>query len=83
MLHGFPNTWYGWRKQISAVPSCGFHAIAPDHRGHADTSAPPRRRRWCKIAQGSRLAATRRTRSLRRGSVHSRATHLAGAAPKL
>eukprot|EP00250_Pteridium_aquilinum_P016702 c23243_g3_i1 orf=213-1166(-) len=39
-LHGFPEGWYGWRKQISVFARAGYHAIAPDMRGYGDTSAP-------------------------------------------
>ncbi|KAI5076835.1 hypothetical protein GOP47_0008900 [Adiantum capillus-veneris] len=39
-LHGFPEGWYGWRKQIAAFAKAGYHAVAPDMRGYGDTSAP-------------------------------------------
>eukprot|EP00250_Pteridium_aquilinum_P016701 c23243_g1_i2 orf=135-1064(-) len=39
-LHGFPEGWYSWRKQISVFAGAGYHAIAPDMRGYGDTSAP-------------------------------------------
>ncbi|MCO5562356.1 hypothetical protein L7F22_015982 [Adiantum nelumboides] len=39
-LHGFPEGWYGWRKQILAFARAGYRAIAPDMRGYGDTSAP-------------------------------------------
>ncbi|KAI5083877.1 hypothetical protein GOP47_0000046 [Adiantum capillus-veneris] len=39
-LHGFPEGWYGWRKQIPAFARAGYRAIAPDMRGYGDTSAP-------------------------------------------
>ncbi|WP_306972403.1 alpha/beta fold hydrolase [Streptomyces canus] len=38
-LHGFPETWYGWRKQIPALAE-RFTVIAPDLRGYGDTDKP-------------------------------------------
>ena len=39
--HGFPELAFSWRHQLPAVAAAGFHAIAPDQRGYADSSAPP------------------------------------------
>ncbi|KAH9689514.1 AB hydrolase-1 domain-containing protein [Citrus sinensis] len=39
-LHGFPELWYTWRRQILALSSLGYRAIAPDLRGYGDTEAP-------------------------------------------
>jgi pimeloyl-ACP methyl ester carboxylesterase len=41
MLHGFPEFWWGWRKQIDALASRGFRVIAPDMRGYGGSDAPP------------------------------------------
>jgi pimeloyl-ACP methyl ester carboxylesterase len=38
--HGFPDTAYTWRRQMSAVASAGYRAIAPDMRGYGRSSAP-------------------------------------------
>jgi pimeloyl-ACP methyl ester carboxylesterase len=38
--HGFPDTAYTWRKQMEAMASVGFRAIAPDMRGYGGSSAP-------------------------------------------
>src|ERR1700678_4602683 len=38
--HGFPDTSYTWRKQMKAVASAGYRAIAPDMRGYGRSSAP-------------------------------------------
>jgi pimeloyl-ACP methyl ester carboxylesterase len=32
--HGFPDTAYTWRRQMKAVASAGYRAIAPDTRGY-------------------------------------------------
>jgi pimeloyl-ACP methyl ester carboxylesterase len=38
--HGFPDTSYTWRRQMKAVASAGYRAIAPDMRGYGLSSAP-------------------------------------------
>jgi pimeloyl-ACP methyl ester carboxylesterase len=38
--HGFPDTSYTWRRQMQAVSSAGYRAIAPDMRGFGRSSAP-------------------------------------------
>ena len=40
LLHGFPECWYSWRHQLSALAGAGFHAVAPDQRGYCRTSRP-------------------------------------------
>jgi pimeloyl-ACP methyl ester carboxylesterase len=42
LLHGFPEFWYGWRKQIPALANAGFRVWAPDQRGYNTSSKPPR-----------------------------------------
>ncbi|KAL6958312.1 hypothetical protein U1Q18_042815 [Sarracenia purpurea var. burkii] len=39
-LHGFPEIWYSWRRQMVAVANAGYRAIAPDYRGYG-LSDPP------------------------------------------
>ncbi len=34
LLHGFPEFWYGWRKQIEPLAAAGFRGIVPDQRGY-------------------------------------------------
>jgi pimeloyl-ACP methyl ester carboxylesterase len=41
LLHGFPEFWYGFRSQIPALASAGFHVVALDLRGY-NLSAKPR-----------------------------------------
>jgi pimeloyl-ACP methyl ester carboxylesterase len=40
LCHGFPECWYSWRHQLAALAAAGFHAVAPDMRGHGQTDAP-------------------------------------------
>lgn len=41
LLHGFPEFWYGWRRQIPALAAAGFHVVAPDQRGYNLSDKPP------------------------------------------
>jgi pimeloyl-ACP methyl ester carboxylesterase len=40
LCHGFPESWYSWRHQLSALAAAGFHAVAPDMRGYGQTDCP-------------------------------------------
>ncbi|GLJ41738.1 hypothetical protein SUGI_0863820 [Cryptomeria japonica] len=40
LLHGFPEIWYSWRHQMTALADAGFHAIAPDFRGYGLSDQP-------------------------------------------
>lgn len=40
LLHGFPECWYSWRHQISALSDAGFRVFAPEMRGYGTSSAP-------------------------------------------
>lgn len=40
LLHGFPEFWYGWRRQIPALAEAGFRAVAPDMRGYNLSDKP-------------------------------------------
>ena len=42
LLHGFPEFWYSWRRQIGPLVSAGYRVIVPDQRGYNLTEkAPP------------------------------------------
>ncbi|MEX2229376.1 MAG: alpha/beta hydrolase [Dehalococcoidia bacterium] len=41
LLHGFPESWYSWRHQLTALATAGYHAVAPDLRGYGASEAPP------------------------------------------
>jgi len=40
LLHGFPEFWYGWRKQIPALVDAGCRVIVPDQRGYNLSNKP-------------------------------------------
>src|SRR3954462_6504607 len=40
LCHGFPECWYSWRHQLSALAEVGFHVVAPDMRGYGQTDRP-------------------------------------------
>jgi len=40
LLHGFPEFWYGWRKQIPYFAGAGYRVWAPDQRGYNLSDKP-------------------------------------------
>jgi pimeloyl-ACP methyl ester carboxylesterase len=40
LLHGFPDFWYSWRRQLPALAAAGFRAVAPDQRGYNLSDKP-------------------------------------------
>ncbi|HEY6269114.1 MAG TPA: alpha/beta hydrolase [Candidatus Acidoferrum sp.] len=40
LLHGFPEFWYGWRRQIGPLAAAGFRVVVPDQRGYNLSSKP-------------------------------------------
>jgi epoxide hydrolase 4 len=40
LLHGFPEFWFGWRNQLPALATSGFHAVAPDLPGYGMSEKP-------------------------------------------
>src|SRR2546423_7034282 len=41
LLHGFPECWYSWRHQLTALGE-RFHVVAPDMRGYNLSEKPAR-----------------------------------------
>jgi len=41
LLHGFPEFWYGWRKQMQGFAQAGFRVVVPDQRGYNLTDKTP------------------------------------------
>lgn len=40
LCHGFPESWYSWRHQLTSLAGAGFRAVAPDMRGYGGTDRP-------------------------------------------
>ena len=40
LCHGWPESWYSWRHQLTALAEAGYHAVAPDQRGYGQTDKP-------------------------------------------
>lgn len=41
LLHGYPEFWWGWRKQLPGLAKAGFRVIVPDQRGYNASEKPP------------------------------------------
>jgi len=42
LVHGFPESWYSWRRQIPALADAGYRVVAVDVRGYGRTAKPTR-----------------------------------------
>jgi pimeloyl-ACP methyl ester carboxylesterase len=40
LLHGFPEFWYAWHRQIPALADAGYRVVAPDMRGYNCSDKP-------------------------------------------
>lgn len=40
LVHGFPQTWYQFRRVITPFSEAGYHVIAPDYRGAGESTKP-------------------------------------------
>ena len=40
LLHGCPEFWWAWRKQITPFAEAGFHVVVPDLRGYNESDIP-------------------------------------------
>jgi pimeloyl-ACP methyl ester carboxylesterase len=34
LLHGWPEFWYSWRRQLTDLAAAGYRVVAPDQRGY-------------------------------------------------
>jgi pimeloyl-ACP methyl ester carboxylesterase len=40
LVHGWPESWYSWRHQVSALAEAGYRVAAPDVRGYGGSDKP-------------------------------------------
>jgi pimeloyl-ACP methyl ester carboxylesterase len=40
LLHGFPECWYSWRRQIATLADAGYRVVVPDQRGYNLSQKP-------------------------------------------
>ncbi|MEV0235840.1 alpha/beta hydrolase [Nonomuraea sp. NPDC050786] len=40
LVHGFPESWYSWRRQLPVLAEAGYRAVALDVRGYGRSSKP-------------------------------------------
>jgi pimeloyl-ACP methyl ester carboxylesterase len=40
LCHGWPESWYSYRRQIPALAAAGYRVVAPDQRGYGQTESP-------------------------------------------
>ncbi len=52
LLHGFPEAWFGWERQMPMLAEAGYRVVAPDMRGYNLSDRP---RGW-RNYERSRLA---------------------------
>jgi len=42
LVHGFPDTWFGWRHQLLPLIRAGYRCIVPDMRGYGESKVVSR-----------------------------------------
>src|ERR1700750_1306908 len=42
LLHGFPQFWWAWHRQLVDLADAGYRAVAVDLRGYGASDKPPR-----------------------------------------
>ena len=40
LLHGFPESWAGWRHQVGPLAAAGYRVVAPNQRGYGGSDRP-------------------------------------------
>jgi len=40
LAHGWPDSWYSWRHQLTGLAAAGYRVVAPDMRGYGETDKP-------------------------------------------
>ena len=61
LLHGFPEFWFSWRKQIPALAAGGFRAIAADLPGYNESAKPEDAASYSMPALAAKIAAFMRS----------------------
>lgn len=41
LLHGFPDFWQGWQRQMEPLAAAGFRLLLPNQRGYGQSDKPP------------------------------------------
>lgn len=49
LLHGFPDFWLGWRRQLPQLARAGYRVICPDLRGYAKSLKPKGIERYSEV----------------------------------
>jgi pimeloyl-ACP methyl ester carboxylesterase len=42
LVHGFPEFWWSWHRQLESLAAAGYRAVAVDQRGYGGSDKPPR-----------------------------------------
>ena len=40
LVHGWPESWYSWRHQLTGLAEAGYRVVAPDMRGYGGSTIP-------------------------------------------
>jgi len=67
LLHGFPELWYSWRHQITALAGAGYRAVAPDLRGFGRSEVTTRVEDYGLLRHAEDVKASKSPK----GSAHS------------
>ena len=49
LLHGFPESWRSWRKQVAPLVQAGFSVWMPDLRGYGWSDRPKAREAYHRV----------------------------------
>ena len=49
LLHGFPDFWLSWRRQLPPLVQAGYKIICPDMRGYGKSSKPEGIERYSEV----------------------------------
>src|SRR5688500_9540622 len=59
LLHGWPELWYSWRRQLRALAEAGYHAVAPDIRGYGQSDMPISQEAYKRMSKGRCASSSR------------------------